>query len=357
MLEQFLSRRDGEAEAAFAALVAFHGPMVWDVCRGILSDSHAAEDAFQATFLVLVRRAGSIRRRDAVGPWLTEWPGGSRCGPGLTRPGAGCVRRMEQEKTVAFQGRSDPPGRVRDAVRGGRPPGGEIPRTTGALLPRGPYACRGRPSAEMPGRDGERQAFTRPGSAPDPLDPPGGGPARLCRGRVVRSSERHDRDARRARESTIKAAMQLAASKVMTAGVVPASVTQLVAGEMRTMVFTRLTWIAAGLLAIGSVSVGMSQLAANRQPGPPNVDPAPVAVARVQGQDNEDDAKSRAESMNNLKTIGLAMHNFAAAHDTTFPAAAIRKDGKPLLSWRVAILAVPRPGGALQQVPPGRTLG
>ena len=70
LLEQFLRRRDEGAEAAFAALVGIHGPMVWDVCRGILSDSHAAEDAFQATFLVLARRAGSIRRRDAVGPWL-----------------------------------------------------------------------------------------------------------------------------------------------------------------------------------------------------------------------------------------------------------------------------------------------
>ena len=69
-LETFLGRRDERAEAAFAALVRDHGPMVWDVCRGVLSDSHAAEDAFQATFLFLVRRASSIRRRDAVGPWL-----------------------------------------------------------------------------------------------------------------------------------------------------------------------------------------------------------------------------------------------------------------------------------------------
>jgi len=70
LLEQFLRRRDEGAEAAFAHLARVHGPMVWDVCRGVLSDSHAAEDAFQATFLVLARRAGSIRRRDAVGPWL-----------------------------------------------------------------------------------------------------------------------------------------------------------------------------------------------------------------------------------------------------------------------------------------------
>jgi DNA-directed RNA polymerase specialized sigma24 family protein len=50
--------------------MAHHGQMVWNVCRGVLADSHAAEDAFQATFLILVRKAGSIRRRDSLGPWL-----------------------------------------------------------------------------------------------------------------------------------------------------------------------------------------------------------------------------------------------------------------------------------------------
>ena len=70
LLEQFLSQQHERAEIAFAALVSLHGPMVWDVCRSVLSDPHAAEDAFQATFLILVRKAGSIRRRDAVGPWL-----------------------------------------------------------------------------------------------------------------------------------------------------------------------------------------------------------------------------------------------------------------------------------------------
>src|SRR4051794_39756865 len=60
LLERFLARGD-DAEAAFEALVARHGPMVMGVCRGLLPDRHAAEDAFQATFLVLVQRAGSIR--------------------------------------------------------------------------------------------------------------------------------------------------------------------------------------------------------------------------------------------------------------------------------------------------------
>src|SRR6185437_2387537 len=67
LLERFATRRD---EAAFAALVALHGPMVLGVCRRILRDDHDIEDAFQATFLVLVRRAGSLRDPGRLGPWL-----------------------------------------------------------------------------------------------------------------------------------------------------------------------------------------------------------------------------------------------------------------------------------------------
>ncbi len=58
------------AEAAFEALVDRHGPMVRTVCRSMLGDPHEADDAFQATFLVLARRAGSIRKGDAVASWL-----------------------------------------------------------------------------------------------------------------------------------------------------------------------------------------------------------------------------------------------------------------------------------------------
>jgi RNA polymerase sigma factor (sigma-70 family) len=58
------------AEAAFEELVVRHGAMVLDVCRGVLREPHDVEDAFQATFVVLVRRAGSIRNRDALGGWL-----------------------------------------------------------------------------------------------------------------------------------------------------------------------------------------------------------------------------------------------------------------------------------------------
>ena len=67
LLDRFASDRD---EAAFAALVRRHGPLVLGVCRRVLNDWHAADDAFQATFLVLARRAGSLKRREALGPWL-----------------------------------------------------------------------------------------------------------------------------------------------------------------------------------------------------------------------------------------------------------------------------------------------
>lgn len=67
LLELFLAGRD---EGAFEALVRRHGPMVFGVCRRLLRDHHLAEDAFQATFLLLARKAASVVKRDSVGGWL-----------------------------------------------------------------------------------------------------------------------------------------------------------------------------------------------------------------------------------------------------------------------------------------------
>jgi RNA polymerase sigma factor (sigma-70 family) len=67
LLGRFRAQRD---EAAFVALVTRHGPMVLAVCRGVLRDEHAAEDAFQATFLILVRKASVLWVGDSLGGWL-----------------------------------------------------------------------------------------------------------------------------------------------------------------------------------------------------------------------------------------------------------------------------------------------
>ena len=67
LLDRFLARGD---ESAFEAIVNRHGRMVLGVCRHVLSDEHDVEDAFQATFLILVKKAKSIRNRDVLGSWL-----------------------------------------------------------------------------------------------------------------------------------------------------------------------------------------------------------------------------------------------------------------------------------------------
>ncbi|HEV3167186.1 MAG TPA: sigma-70 family RNA polymerase sigma factor, partial [Isosphaeraceae bacterium] len=72
LLERFATDRSEAAEFAFAVLVERHGPMVLRVCRGVLADPNDTQDAFQATFLVLVKKARALWVRDSLGPWLHQ---------------------------------------------------------------------------------------------------------------------------------------------------------------------------------------------------------------------------------------------------------------------------------------------
>src|SRR5579884_2052891 len=100
LLERFATLRD---EAAFAALLKRHGPMVLGVCQSVLHDLHDAEDTFQAAFLVLAQKADSIHRREAVSAWLY------RVAYHLAvKAQASAARRRVHEKRAAVMPSADP---------------------------------------------------------------------------------------------------------------------------------------------------------------------------------------------------------------------------------------------------------
>src|SRR2546423_11808512 len=118
LLECFLAHRDG---AAFETLVRRHGPMVLGVCRRILRNSHDAEDAFQATFLVLACKAGAVRPRHMVAGWLYA----VACNTALNLRGTIARRRLKEKEAAAMprpEPAADPWAQLEplldDAVRG-----------------------------------------------------------------------------------------------------------------------------------------------------------------------------------------------------------------------------------------------
>ena len=153
LLGRFVAgRRDEDGEDAFAALVERHGPMVLGVCRRVLGDRHAAEDAFQATFLVLARKAGAIARREQLANWLH----GVASRTALDARARADRRRARERKAFATAeaptGPDDGPerGELRDPRRGARPAAGLVSRRGGPLRARRPVAPGGCAAARHP---------------------------------------------------------------------------------------------------------------------------------------------------------------------------------------------------------------
>ncbi|WP_422930006.1 sigma-70 family RNA polymerase sigma factor [Singulisphaera sp. PoT] len=99
LLERFATDGIEVAELAFSALVERHESLVWRTCLAIVRDEHVAEDAFQATFLVLVRKARSLWVRDSLGPWLHQ----VACRTAAFHRSR-LVRRLKNEQRFATQG-------------------------------------------------------------------------------------------------------------------------------------------------------------------------------------------------------------------------------------------------------------
>ncbi len=96
LLERFATEPGEVAELAFAVLVERHGPMVLRVCRAVLPDEHDRQDAFQATFVVLVRKARGLWVRDSLGPWLHQVAHRTAC-----HAQRAALRRRQHEQNAA----------------------------------------------------------------------------------------------------------------------------------------------------------------------------------------------------------------------------------------------------------------
>jgi RNA polymerase sigma factor (sigma-70 family) len=344
LLGRFLVRRDEGAEAAFAALVARHGPLIWSVCRSISADTHAAEDAFQATFLILVRKAASIRRPETLGPWLY----GVARRVAIRAKVTARRQRQKVERSAEMKASSQPdptppeelealheeigrlPERYRQALVLCHLEGCTHADAAGVLkCPTGTVSVRVARAKEL-----LRARLARRGLALS---------AALASAAVASETATAAMPVGLA-ETTIKAAMQVAAGKAAAGGAVSATVAQLTEGVLKTMTLTKTTFAAALVVAAASACSGIALLAMGpdsrpANAGPPNAGSGQELPPQTPHSERHRGEMDREQNVNNLKMIALAMHNFASnSREGRFPPVAIRNDGKSLLSWRVAIL-------------------
>jgi RNA polymerase sigma factor (sigma-70 family) len=276
LLERFLARRGADAEEAFAALVQRHGPTVLGVCQRMLPGSHDAEDAFQATFLVLARRAASIDRRERLASWLysvavriakdarrrsARLRAAERRLMDLSRPELEQTEDRDDVIPLLDEELSRLPGRYQSAIltcelegKSRREAARELGIPEGTLST---YLARGRKLLrERLSRRGVNLGVGTIATASRPL--------------VVRAIPD------RLMETTVRVA--LAASPGATAAV-PVAVSSLAERVLKMMVLVRLTLILASLIAAGAGTAAAMVLtfaataAAPQAPAPPKAGP------------------------------------------------------------------------------------
>jgi RNA polymerase sigma factor (sigma-70 family) len=290
LLVRFSAGRDESAEAAFRVLVERHGPMVLRVCRQVLGDGHDAQDAAQAVFLVLARKAGSIRNRGSVAPWLY----GVACRVAAKARRVAAVRRANE----AHAARAVASGRGEPVAEGPPAPGDwDAIHEEVARLPekyRAPVVLcylEGQTYEETArrlgcpvgtvrvrlsrARDRLRDRLTRRGFGPAAAVPA----AWTAEGPPVQAVSTVPSGWV---ESTARAAHAIVTGRASEAGVVSASALALGQEVLRSMMVSKLKLAALGLLATGAVVAGGNALVGQDSPARPaqsGVPPKPAATA------------------------------------------------------------------------------
>ncbi|MDY3559266.1 sigma-70 family RNA polymerase sigma factor [Gemmata sp. JC673] len=321
-----LVRRFAETgdETAFELLVWRHAPLVQRVCVAVLRDRHAAEDAAQATFLILARKAQTFTGHGAVVGWLYRVA--RRVSVRLARQRARLPIGTELRDVAApaVPDTSDTGALWEEVAR--LPERYRVPvllcfceglthaeaaRRTG--LPLGTVAGRLARAKELLARRLSRRGFTL-GAVTLPV----------AAGAFV--------------GSTARAAADLAAGRSAGALVSPL-VLQLTQGAMGSMTTTLLK-TAAAVLAACAAAASVWALVPDPVSGlplPPVPVAAPVPKDSGKAEDGIADTRQRLRSTNNLKQIMLAIHSYETVYGH-FPNDVTDKNGKALLSWRVALL-------------------
>jgi RNA polymerase sigma factor (sigma-70 family) len=271
LLDRFVAHRDAVAELAFTVLVERHGPMVLGVCRRILADSHDAEDAFQATFLVLVRQASSIRVDGSLGRWL--FGVANRV---ATRARATARRRLARERLGVDRFDAGSPDTASKAAEAG-----DIQSILAEELAKLP------PRYQAPIVLCDLEGSSHEAAAQLLGCPVGTVKSRLSRARARLRSGLIRRGLgqpnpsysvpllpvavpRRLVEATSQSARAVVLGRLSTTPIISAAVATLTEGVLRSMFFTKLRLVAAALLVTVGATVVLVSHATAQKPNAPS---------------------------------------------------------------------------------------
>jgi RNA polymerase sigma factor (sigma-70 family) len=355
LLERFVCRRD---EDAFTTLVQRHGAMVLGVCRRLLKDGHDAEDACQAAFLVLARRAGSIRKRESVGSWLY----------GVAYRASANVRR----RVARCRGREVP------AVEIAEPPPPDVcwhevrtviddelqrlPERFRAPLLLCYFEGRTRDEAAQElgwslgtfrgrlerGRDLLRVRLKRRGVGLSAALMAG-----LLTGRATSTAVPASFVARIVRAAT------RGADQALATGAPSVRAATVAEGVIRAMLLTRVKIVLGLLLALGLLGLGAGHLTSKAvsawRPENQGADNTTTSHEQKEQPTDPPTARNAAESRDNLKQLALAMHKYADANAFLPAPASYASERLSRVGWMMgsAMGAGGAEGGGLSPISPG----